>query len=149
MDTALWDYDLRNVKRMVYCRRLGWAGRITDLMYEEHNGTAKTGNFEINIPRKWIARPHCQCPHSCVCEQFMYFQDHSAARKYEDLRKYINRSHTHECGNWDTRPCTSFSGNTQMGFSLQCRWFRKDRPRYHQRLACIKSMYGVLTWGMP
>jgi hypothetical protein len=61
--------------------------------------------FETNIPRKGIARPQFQFPHSCVCEQFIYSQDrsaYSAAGKYVDRTwEYINRTHIHECGNWD------------------------------------------------
>ncbi len=39
-----------------------------------------------------------------ICERFIYFQDRSvyfAAAKYVDRSQYINRSQTHECGNWD------------------------------------------------
>jgi hypothetical protein len=40
-----------------------------------------------------------------ICERFIYFQDRSAyssAGKYVDQSwEYINRSQTHECGNWD------------------------------------------------
>ncbi len=67
--------------------------------------TAKTQyrKFEINIPRKGIARPQSQFPHSCVCERFIYSQDlsaYSAAGQYVDRSwDYINRSQTHECGN--------------------------------------------------
>jgi hypothetical protein len=32
--------------------------------------------------------------------------------------EYINRSQTHDGGKLDMRPRNSFSGNTQMGFSL-------------------------------
>ncbi len=34
--------------------------------------------FETNIPRKWIARPQSQFPHSCVCEQFIYSHNRPA-----------------------------------------------------------------------
>ncbi len=30
------------------------------------------------VPRKGIARPQSQFPHSCVCERFIYFHDRSA-----------------------------------------------------------------------
>ncbi len=44
-------------------------------------------------------------PHSCVCERFIYSHDqsaYSAAGKYVDQSwEYINRSQTHDCGNWD------------------------------------------------
>ncbi len=43
--------------------------------------------------------------HSSICESFKYFQERSvyfAAAKYVDPSwEYINRSQTHECGNWD------------------------------------------------
>ncbi len=43
--------------------------------------------------------------HSYIFERFIYFQDrsaYSAVGKYVDGSwEYINRSHTHECGNWD------------------------------------------------
>ncbi len=71
--------------------------------------TAKTKyqKFETNTPRKGIARPQSQFPHSCVCERFIYSHDRSAystAGKYVDGSwniNSINRSQTHECGNWD------------------------------------------------
>jgi hypothetical protein len=66
--------------------------------------TAKTQyrKFETKIPRKGIAWPLSQCPHSCVCEPFINSQDRSAysvAGKYVDWSwEYINGSQTHECG---------------------------------------------------
>jgi hypothetical protein len=41
--------------------------------------------FETNIPRKEIARPRSQFPHSCICERFIYLHDrptYFAAAKY-------------------------------------------------------------------
>ncbi len=38
----------------------------------------KYRKFETNIPRKGIARPQSQFPHSCVCWRFIYFHDRSA-----------------------------------------------------------------------
>ncbi len=46
----------------------------------------------IGIPFLGIAWPQSQFPYSCVCERFIYSQDRSI---------YINRSQTHEGGNWD------------------------------------------------
>ncbi len=41
--------------------------------------------------------------------------------KYVDRSwEYINRSQTHECKNWDMRPRNSYSGNTSIGFSVEC-----------------------------
>ncbi len=63
--------------------------------------------FETNTPRKGIVQPQSQFPHSCVCERFIYSHDRSrqtdaAAGIYVDWSwKYVNRSQTHECGNWD------------------------------------------------
>jgi hypothetical protein len=74
--------------------------------------------------QKGIAQLQSQFPHSCVCEQFIHSHDRSACSaegKYVDRSwDCINRSQTHECGNWKLRPRNSFSGNTQMGLSLQC-----------------------------
>jgi hypothetical protein len=60
---------------------------------------------ETNIPRKGTVRPQSRFLHSCVFERFMYSQDwsaSSAAGKFVDPSwEYLNRSQTHECGNWD------------------------------------------------
>jgi hypothetical protein len=78
------------------------------------------------IPRKGITRPQSQFPHLYVCEWFIYSHDrsaYSAAGKYvlDQSWEYINRSRRHECG-WklELRPRNPFSGNTEMGFLLQC-----------------------------
>jgi hypothetical protein len=79
----------------------------TDFKYQcIKDSTAKTKcrKFETNIPRKGISGPQSQFPHSCVCERIIYSHDGSAFfcwRKYVDRSwEYINRSQTHECGNW-------------------------------------------------
>ncbi len=36
----------------------------------------------------------------CVCERFIYSQGPSAGKYVDRLWEYINRSQTHECGNW-------------------------------------------------
>jgi hypothetical protein len=57
--------------------------------------------FETNIPRKGIARPQSQFPHSCGCERFIYSNNRSAFSaegKCVGSWEYINRSLTHECG---------------------------------------------------
>jgi hypothetical protein len=55
--------------------------------------------FETNIPRKGIARPQSQFPHSCVCERYIYSHDRStycATGKYVDRSwEYINHSQSH------------------------------------------------------
>ncbi len=70
-----------------------------------HTAKNQCRKFESNIPRKGIARQQSQFPHSCVCERFLYSHIRSAyssAGKYVDRSwEYINRSHTHESGNWD------------------------------------------------
>ncbi len=70
--------------------------------------------FETNNPRKRIAPPQSQFPHSYVCERFIYSHDrsaYSAAGKYVDQSwEYINRSQTHECVNWDWRRAIPFLG---------------------------------------
>jgi hypothetical protein len=37
-----------------------------------HTAKAQYQKFEINIPRKGIARRQSQFPHSCDCERFIY-----------------------------------------------------------------------------
>ncbi len=60
--------------------------------------------------------------HVSVSDLYIYSHDWSAypapaAGKYvgQSWEYNTNRSQTHECGNWDYN-----SGNTKMGFSLQC-----------------------------
>ena len=61
------------------------------------------------VPRKGIARPQSQFTHSCVCERFIYSHNRVLPillqeNIWPDLGNTVyfkNRSHTHECGNWD------------------------------------------------
>jgi hypothetical protein len=50
-------------------------------------------------------RPFSQFLHSCICERFIYSQE-EADRFWE----YINRSHIHECGKWETEHYNSVLG---------------------------------------
>jgi hypothetical protein len=60
-----------------------------------------------NIPRKVNARIQSQFLHLCLCERFIYSPDrsaYSAAGKKAGPKVgilYLDRSQTHECGNWD------------------------------------------------
>ncbi len=69
--------------------------------------TAKTQyrKFKTNIPRKGIAGPQSQFPHSCFWERFIYshvpFACSAAGNMWTDPGNYINRSPTQECRNWD------------------------------------------------
>ncbi len=71
----------------------------------QHTEKTQYQKFETNILIKGIVRPMSQFPHSCVCERFKYSHDrsaYSAAGKQVDRSwEYINRSQTHECGNWE------------------------------------------------
>ncbi len=70
-----------------------------------HHAKNQCRKLQTNIPRKGIAGPQSQFPHSYVCERFIYSHHrsaYSAAGKYADRSwEYINQSQTHECGNWD------------------------------------------------
>ncbi len=84
--------------------------------------TAKTQyrKFETNIPRKGIASPRSQFPHSFVCEQFIYYQDWSALfccgkRCGPNLGIY-NFAQTHECGNWAWGSTITFLGIHKWDF---------------------------------
>ncbi len=64
------------------------------------------------IPFLGIARPQSQFPHSCVCGRFIYSQDRSAyfLQQYRQIGGGINRSQTHECGNWESGRAILFLG---------------------------------------
>jgi hypothetical protein len=76
------------------------------LFQSRHGSRARTTKtqyrkFETNIPRKGIARPQSQFPHSRVCEGFIYSHNRSTCSAVDRSWEYINRSQTHECGYWD------------------------------------------------
>ncbi len=85
-------------------------------MVYEHTAKTQYRKFETNIPRKVIARPQSQYPHSCVCDGFIYSQDqsaYSAAGKYVDRSLWIYKSLT-DTWMWKLglRPRNFFSGIT-------------------------------------
>ncbi len=61
-----------------------------------------------------------QYPNSCICEQFIYFQDWSAyfaaAEKADRSWEYENRSKIHEFRNWDRGRAVSFLGRHKLDF---------------------------------
>jgi hypothetical protein len=69
-------------------------------------------NYNVLSPKSYT--------HTYIYERFIYFQDRSAyfaAAKYVDLFwKYINRSQTHECRNWDWGREISFLGIHKLDF---------------------------------
>ncbi len=91
--------------------------------------------FETNIPRKGIAGPQSQFPHSCVCERLIYSHDGSAysaaGRKYVDRSwKYINRSQAHEYGNWDWGEAAQFQENEYInGFFVALYIWIQKHPK--------------------
>ncbi len=106
--------------------------------------TAKTQyqKFKTYIPRKGIARPKSQFPHSSVCERFIYSHDrsaYSAAGKYVDRScEYILCSQTHGCGNWD-----SYRAIPRKGIHI---WvFRCSALISKNWTDMTKTMHGV-TW---
>jgi hypothetical protein len=42
-----------------------------------HTAQTQYRKFETNIPRKGIAQPQSQYPHSCICERLIYSLDQS------------------------------------------------------------------------
>ncbi len=73
--------------------------------------------FETNIPRKGIARPQPQFPHSCVCERFIYIFPRSVClfchwKIFGPIQswEFMNRSQTHECGYCDWGRAIPFLG---------------------------------------
>ncbi len=70
-----------------------------------HTGKTKCRKFETNIPRKGISGPQSQFPHIlCLWASYIFprWVCLFCWRKYVDRSwEYVNRSQTHECGNWD------------------------------------------------
>jgi hypothetical protein len=65
------------------------------------------------IPFLGIVRPQFQFPHSCVCDRFICSQDRSTYFLLQNRQitcENINRSQTHECGNWDCGHAIPFLG---------------------------------------
>jgi hypothetical protein len=63
-----------------------------------------TENSKQKFPAKELRGLSTNFPHSCVCKRFIYSHDRSAYSAAGNMRKYaeyINRSHIHECVNWD------------------------------------------------
>ncbi len=90
-----------------------------------HNAKTQYHKFETNIPRKGTAWPQSQFPHSFVCERFMYIFPQSVCLFC--CRKICGRilgiyNLLTDTSMWrlGRRPRNSFSGNTQMGFLVQC-----------------------------
>ncbi len=90
--------------------------------------------FETNIPRKGIARPQSQFPHSCVCERFIYSHDgfafSVAGNMWNDPRniyiahRYMNvergmwlRSSQKGIHKWDFFAVESKSAESETGFN--------------------------------
>ncbi len=91
----------------------------------------------ICIPRNEIviSKTKLQCSvsqflHSYICERFIYFQDQStyfAAWKYVDQSwEYINRSQTHECGNWDWGRAIPRKGIHKWNFPCSVGWVGQE-----------------------
>ncbi len=90
----------------------------------QHTSTTHCKDTISKILNKYSQKRNCAgsvlIPHSCVCERFIYSQDwsaFSAAGKYVDrFWKYINRSQTHECWNWDWGRALPFLGIHKWDF---------------------------------
>ncbi len=76
------------------------------------------------IPRKGIARPKSQFPHSCVFERFIYSQDQSTYFPASRIGRPILGIYKSLTDTWmwklGLRPRNSFSGNICFKFSAFC-----------------------------
>jgi hypothetical protein len=103
------------------------------------------GKSHLCIPFLRIARPQSQFPQSCVPERFIYSQDRSTyfpAVNYADLSwEYINRSQTHECGNWDCGRAIPFHGIFDSNF-MNC-VFARQMFAFFFELACWGTVFIV------
>ncbi len=93
-----------------------WFPLLSVYTLQKHN----TENSKQIFPEKELRGLSPKFPHSCFYERFVNFQDRSAysvAGKYVDrFREYINRSQTHECGNWDWGHAIPFLGMHKWDF---------------------------------
>ncbi len=89
------------------------------------------------IPRKGIAQPQSQFPHSCVCERLIYSQDRSANsaagnRMWMDRSwENINHSQTHECENQDWGRAIPFLAIHKWDFRCSVCWRQWRKPKIH------------------
>ncbi len=92
-----------------------------------------------------IVRPQSQFSHSCVCQQFIYSHDwsaYSACRKYVDRSwECINRSQTHECGNWDWGRAIPRRGIHKWDFRCSAAAWQ-----WHSASLCHRALHRVLAW---
>jgi hypothetical protein len=95
-----------------------------------------------------IARPQSQFPHSCVCEQFLNIARigplhifPAAEYKADRWWEYINRSQTHECGNWDCGRAIPFLGIFVSNFWY---WFFAVRVSGSQYYIFVVSKWLIL-----
>jgi hypothetical protein len=96
------------------------------------------------IPIKGITRPQSQFPLSSFYERFIYSQDRSTyfPAEADRLWKYINRSHTHECRNWDLGRAIPFLGIFVSNF--RCSVFAVcTRGKFSPSLTRIKTWPAV------
>ncbi len=81
-------------------------------------------NPHLCIPRKGIARPQSQFPHSCVCEQWVYSQDRSTYFPVANWQTDCGNIHKSLTDRWilklGLRPRNYFSGTICFEFSVLC-----------------------------
>ncbi len=78
--------------------------------------------FETNVPRKGIARPRSQFPHSCVCERFIYSH-------YQNMQ--LNRPIQTQSGNGDWGCAIPKKGIHKWDFRCSV-LYHKQNPRCYQ-----------------
>ncbi len=84
------------------------------ILWQSHSYTLQRKSH-LCVPRKGLARPQSQFPHSCVCERFIFpglihiFSCRRICKLIVGIY-CINHSQTHECGNWDWGRTIPFLG---------------------------------------
>jgi len=74
--SLLWLEARRGVKNSILERDVRWMKGFMN--FHTHTAKKHYQKFKINIPRKGIAWPQSQSPHSCVCERFIHSHYRSA-----------------------------------------------------------------------
>ncbi len=116
-------------------------GRRLPLHLEGCEDTALQQKSYLCLPRTGIEWTQTQFPHSCVYERFIYSQNRSTYFPADGSWEYINRSQTHECGNWDWGRSIPFLGISVSNFRYCVFAVRVETENYLMKSPPSETVY--------